>query len=288
MRRAEAVLGVFTICLPPEAAPLTAGQRELIASFAAQIALLVEREQLHAAAEREKLLAESDRLHRTLLDSVSHELKTPLAVLRAAAENLGKAPAGPASALADEILTATHRLDWLVANLLSQTRLESGSLTPQMDWCDARDLFGAARRSVGPVLGDRVVKTVIADDMPLFMADAPLMENILANLLLNVALHTPPGGQLVLAAGVEAGGGRIFVSVADQGPGIPPELRPTLFQKFRRGRTARAGGLGLGLSIVRGFTLAQGGEVRAEDNPGGGARFTIFLPASLQETVPQE
>jgi two-component system sensor histidine kinase KdpD len=113
------------------------------------------------------------------------------------------------------------------------------------------------------------------------------MEHVLANLLLNATLHTPPGTPLLISAGVEPAG-RLFIAVADEGPGLPPELRQTLFQKFQRGNAARAGGLGLGLSIVRGFMEAQGGEVVADDNPGGGARFTLFLPVALHETVPQE
>ena len=288
LRRAGVGLGVFVVCLPPGVTQVTASQHDLIEGFAAQIALLVEREQLRAAAEREKLLAESDRLHRTLFDSVSHELKTPLAVLRAAAENLARSRSADVPALAAEIATATHRLDRLVANLLSQTRLESGSLKPQLDWCDTRDLVGAVRRNLGPALAAHPVRTRLPEDLPLFMADAPLMEHVLANILLNATLHTPPGTPLLISGGVDPAGGRIFIAVADEGPGIPPELRQNLFQKFQRGNAARAGGLGLGLSIVRGFMQAQGGEVVADDNPGGGARFTLYLPVALHETVPHE
>jgi two-component system sensor histidine kinase KdpD len=288
MLRAGVCLGVFVVCLPPDATLTTAEQRELLEGFAAQIALLVEREQLRAASEREKLLAESDRLHRTLLDSVSHELRTPLAVLRAAAENLGRDNEARRDSLVTEIRTATSRLDRLVANLLNQTRLEAGAIKPQLDWCDVRDLVGAARRGLGEALAGRACRTEIPGDMPLFMADAPLMEHVLANLLLNGALHTPAGSPLTVTAGLEEDGRRIFIAVADGGPGIPAEMRGNVFQKFRRGNEARAGGLGLGLSIVRGFMLAQGGEVVADDNPGGGARFTVYLPHTLHGTVPIE
>ena len=187
--------------------------------FTAQIALLVEREQLSAIHEREKLLAESDRLHRTLLDSVSHELKTPLAVLRSAGERLDAGDAEKRQSLTLEIRTATRRLDHLVANLLNQSRLESGGLKPQLDWCEIRGLIGAARRAVGDALNGRSIKIEIAEDLPLFMADAVLMEHVLANLLLNAALHTPAGSPIRISAGLDREHARVFIAVADSGPG---------------------------------------------------------------------
>ncbi len=290
MLRAGQMLGVFALRLPAEVAALSPVQRDLMEGFAVQLALLLEREQLRAAGEREKFFAESDRLHRTLLDSVSHELKTPLAVLRSAGDKLDTEDARKRTALTGEIRTATNRLDHLVANLLNQTRLESGGVRPQLDWCDVRDFINAARRAVGDAMTGRVLKTEIPDDLPLCMADAPLMEQVIANLLLNAVLHTPAGSPIQVSAGVDhaAGAGRIFIRISDRGAGIPAELRENLFQKFNRGRTARAGGLGLGLSIVRGFMLAQGGEVTAGDNPGGGASFTVYLRHLAHGNVPND
>jgi len=115
------------------------------------------------------------------------------------------------------------------------------------------------------------------------------MEQVIANLLLNAALHTPAGSPIRVSAGLEDPlKCRIFLRVADRGPGLPLELRENLFQKFRRGRAARAGGLGLGLSIVRGFMLAQGGEVVAGDNPEGGACFSVYLPHAPHGNVPND
>ena len=289
MRRAHHILGIFSVRLPAEIVELTPVHRDFLEGFAAQIALLVEREQLRAASEREKFFAESDRLHRTLLDSVSHELKTPLAVLRSAGEKLDTDDARKRAGLTAEIRTATRRLDHLVANLLNQTRLEAGGLKPQLDWCDARDLVNAGRRAVGDALAGRPFQLEIPADLPLFMADAPLMEQVIANLLLNAALHTPAGSPIRVSAGLEDPlKCRIFLRVADRGPGLPLELRENLFQKLRRGRAARAGGLGLGLSIVRGFMLAQGGEVVAGDNPEGGACFSVYLPHAPHGNVPND
>jgi K+-sensing histidine kinase KdpD len=237
--------------------------------------------------EHEKLYAASE-LHRTLLDSVSHELKTPLAVLRSAAEQLDTEDAGKRASLRAEILTATSRLDHLVANLLNQTKLESGALKPQLDWCDARDIINAARKAVGETLEGRPFKTEVPANMPLFMADPAMMEQALSNLLINAVRHTPAGTSILVKAGVELRSEWVFISVADRGPGLPPEMRESIFQKFRRGNAAHAGGLGLGLSIVRGFAVAQGGAVLARANPGGGACFTIYLPYGPHGGVPNE
>ena len=128
----------------------------------------------------------------------------------------------------------------------------------------------------------------IPKDLPLFRADAALMEQVIANLLLNSALHTPPGTEIFLAAGVDRAKSRIFFTVADRGPGLPAAMRERLFQKFQRGDAAKAGGLGLGLSIIRGFVTAQGGDVVAGENPGGGAVLTVYLPYRAHGDVPAE
>jgi two-component system sensor histidine kinase KdpD len=285
--REDAAVGVLVIRMPPEAR-LSMAQRDLAESFADQLAQTVEREQLRAAGEREKLLAESDKLHRTLLDGVSHELKTPLAVLSAAVENLASADEATRSKLAEEIRTATRRLNRLVNNLLDQTRLESGALRPRLDWCDGHDLVNAAVEGVSELLQGHPFEIDIPKDLPLFRADAALMEQVIANLLLNSALHTPPGTDIFLAAGVDSARSRIYFTVADRGPGLPPALRERMFQKFQRGDAAKAGGLGLGLSIIRGFVTAQGGDVVAGENPGGGAVLTVYLPYEPHGTVPAE
>ncbi|MFA6287202.1 MAG: sensor histidine kinase KdpD [Opitutaceae bacterium] len=277
--------GVLVVRVPPES-HLTLAQRELAESFATQLALVLEREQLRAVSEREKLLAESDKLHRALLDGVSHELKTPLAVLGAAAETFATADAPTRENLAGEIRTATRRLNRLVTNLLDQTRLESGVLKPRLDWCDAHDLVNAALDGIREALSAHPLETAVPADMPLFRADAALMEQVIANLLLNASLHTPSGTPIFLAAGVDTTRAQVFFTVADRGPGLPSAMRERLFQKFQRGDAARAGGLGLGLSIIRGFVSAQGGEVVAGENPGGGAVFTVYLPFAPHGTVP--
>jgi len=286
--REEKPLGVFVICMG-ERRQLSLPQRELAASFASQLALVVERETLRAAGEREQRLAESDKLHRALLDSVSHELRTPLAVITGAVENLdGLADEAMREELLHEARTACRRLNRLVGNLLDQTRLESGALRPKLDWCDAHDLVNAAIEGVRESLLEHPLEVSVPVDMPIFRADFALMEQVISNLLLNAALHTPAGTQIFLAAGLETAGARIFFTVADRGPGLPLAMKERLFSKFQRGDAAKAGGLGLGLSIIRGFVTAQGGSVVAGENPGGGAAFSVYLPYAAHGKVPNE
>ena len=285
--REDKAVGVLGIVVPPERT-LTLAQRDLLEAFARQLALNVEGEHLREAGEREKLLAESDKLHRVLLDSVSHELRTPLAVITGSLENLPGAAPGLQAALIAEGRSAARRLNRLVGNLLDQTRLESGALKPRLDWCDARDLINSAREGVGDALAGHPLEIVVSDDMPPIRADFALTEQALANLLLNAALHTPAATAIFLTAGIERGGTRAFFTVADRGPGFPPAMSERLFKKFERGDAARAGGLGLGLSIVRGFVAAQRGEVVVGTNPGGGAVFTIYLPHTAPQTPPAE
>ncbi len=285
--REDHAVGVLSVAVTREAA-LTLAQRDLLEAFARQLALSIEREHLRAAGEREKLLAESEKLHRVLLDSVSHELRTPLAVITGSLENLADASSELRADLIEESRGAARRLNRLVGNLLDQTRLESGALRPQLDWCDARDLVNAALAGVRDELSGHPLEVAIPEDLPPLRADFALTEQALANLLLNAARHTPAGTAVFLTAGLEHEGRRAFFTVADRGPGFPLAMRERLFKKFERGDAAKAGGLGLGLSLVRGFITAQGGSVMVGENPGGGAVFTIYLPHVTPQTPPAE
>jgi two-component system sensor histidine kinase KdpD len=274
--RDNKTIGVLGIKAPNST--LTPAQQNLLEAFAQQLAMIIEREYLRAASEREKLLAESEKLHRTLLDSVSHELRTPLAIINASTDSLAGADSNLRGQLVNEIRTAVHRLNRLVGNLLDQTRLESGTLKPRLDWCDAGDIVNAAVESTRDALAGHPLAIAVPEDMPPVRADFALTEHVLANLLLNAANHTPPATPVLLTAGIEPGGQRMFFTVADRGPGFSPAMRGRLFKKFIQDDAASTAGLGLGLSIVRGFVVAQGGEVVASENPGGGALITVYLP----------
>lgn len=252
----------------------------IVALVGSQLAML------RTANHRAELLAQSERMHQTLLDNVAHELKTPIAVFRSAVDQLSAADPVKRAGLITEIRVGVNRLDGLVANLLNQTRLESGMLKPQLDWCEARDLVLAARRAVGSRLEGHPLSIEIPPDFPLLLADAALMEQAIANLLLNAAVHAPALGRIWITAGIRHQPETLFLTVADEGPGIDPGLQDKLFDKFSRGTTASSGGLGLGLSIVHGFMLAQGGRVAAEARAEGGSRFILSLPRVHPEAVP--
>jgi two-component system sensor histidine kinase KdpD len=284
--RDHKTIGVLGVKVRPDVT-LTLAQQNLLEAFARQLALSVEREHLRAASEREKLLAESEKLHRALFDSVSHELRTPLAIINASADSLSGADPKLSGQLVNEIRTAVRRLNRLVGNLLNQSRLESGTLKPRLDWCDAGDIVNAAVESTRDALAGHPLAVAVPEDMPPVRADFALAEYVLVNLLLNAANHTPAATPVFLTAGLEPGGRRMFFTVADRGPGFSPAMRGRLFKKFIQDDTTRTAGLGLGLSIVRGFVVAQGGEVVAGENPGGGAMITVYLPHPPPKAVTQ-
>jgi two-component system sensor histidine kinase KdpD len=267
---------------PPAGAALSVSQRDLLASFAAQIALALDRERLRATEATALLSQESEKLHRTLLDGVSHELKTPLAVIASAAENIGDGP------LVAEIRTAVQRLQRLVNNLLDMTRLETGALRLRRDWCDPADLINAAREMTADALRGRTVRLELPASLPLVRADAGLIQQALANLIHNACVHTPPAAAVTLSAGTDEAASQLWIAVADDGPGFRAGPLDRLFDKFYRGDPGRAGGLGLGLSIARGFVEAHAGRIQADQPPGGGARFTVFLPLERPASVPPE
>lgn len=276
----RAVLGVLVVELPERA--LTLAQRDLLEAFVRQASLVLDRVALRAAAEQSKLLAESERLSNALLNSISHELRTPLAAITSATGALTNNGARDefSNRMITEIQEATARLNRLVGNLLDVTRLESGRVQAKLDWCDVTDLIQATVRALQRELAARNVKVDIAGRLPLVKLDFVLMQQALSNLLLNAAVHTPPGTPIVVEA--RTGNDGVVVTVSDSGPGVTPELLPRVFDKFVRAPGAPAGGSGLGLAIVKGFVEANGGHITAENKPGGGALFTVRLPLPEQ------
>jgi two-component system sensor histidine kinase KdpD len=282
----RAVLGVLSLSLPDRT--LTLAQRDLLEAYARQAALVLDRVALRAAAEQSKLVAESERLSNALLNSISHELRTPLAAISSVASGLRAAGSlSPAQkSLIEELSEAAGRLNRVVQNLLDLSRLESGHLRPNLDWHDLRDVIQAALQNLGRALEQHKVKIEIPPDLPPVKLDAALTEQMLVNLLGNAGLHTPVG--TVIDLRIRSEPGQLVLEVADNGPGLPADDPMRLFDRFQRGPNAAAGGTGLGLSLVKGFTEAQGGTVRAENRPGGGALFTVKLPLTIMPPVPEE
>jgi two-component system sensor histidine kinase KdpD len=269
--------GILAVSFPDQR--LTLAQRDLLETFARQAALVLDRVELRTAAEQARLLAESEKFSRTLLNSISHELRTPLAASTSAASAL--AAAGTATpeqqrALIGEIQEANARLNRVVGNLLDVARLESGQVRPRLDWHDARDLVQTTLRELQRELAAHPVKLDLPTAPLLVRLDFSLAQHALANLLLNAANHTPANTQIEVSA--RLANDQLALSVADRGPGIPPEWLPRIFDKFFRAPTAPTGGSGLGLTIVKGFVEAHGGTIAATNRPGGGVMFTLNFP----------
>jgi len=280
----HSVVGVLSVQVPEKTLPLA--RRDLLEAYARQAALVLDRVALRAAGEQSKLVAESERLSNALLNSISHELRTPLAAITSATGALAESQpkdGGMDRKMVAEIQEAATRLNRLVGNLLDVTRLDSGHVRPRLDWCDVGDLVQTTVHSLERELAGREVKVELAEKIPLARLDYTLMQQALSNLLLNAVVHTPPGSPVLVQARHE--NSQLILSVADNGPGLPPESLPRIFDKFFRAPAAPAGGSGLGLAIVKGFVEAHGGQISAANRPGGGAVFTIRVP---QTAAPPE
>lgn len=256
-------------------------ERELLEAIVGQVAAIVERYRLLQQAGRARLVEESEKLYNVIFDSVSHELKTPLAVIAAAAENLKKNQTGSGSGggLVDEIQAASVRLRRTIENLLGMSRIASGRLKLELNWCEIAELVMAAREQVADVLGRHKVRGTLGPELPLVKLDFGLMVHALSNLLTNAALYSPPESEIKISAHMD--GTMLVLRISDEGGGLPAEDPQRVFEKFYRGSNAKPGGSGLGLAIVRALVRAHGGEVEAANNPDRGARFTIRLPVSI-------
>jgi two-component system, OmpR family, sensor histidine kinase KdpD len=237
----------------------------------------------HLAAQVQ-LAKNSERLRKTLLDCVSHELKTPLAAIGAASQELLHLTSNAQDAemlrqLAGEIRDGSHRLHRVVNNLLDMNRLESGVIQPNYEWCDVRDLLQSAIETERESMNGQEIRLDVPENIPLALVDHTLIEQAVAKLLANAASHAQSRSAIELDA--ECRDEHLIVSVSDRGAGFPPGSAERLFEKFFRGDGRKTGGLGLGLSIARGFVEAHGGKLTAENRDGGGARFTIHLPVRV-------
>ena len=257
-------------------------QLHQIETFASQMALALERARLAEEAERAQVHAETERLRNSLLSSVSHDLRTPLASITGAASTLLENEARLDAATRRDLLEALHeeadRLNRLVQNLLEMTRLEAGALQPRTDWHSVEEVVGAALGRFGKSLTERSVTTRIPADLPLVPMDDVLIEQVLINLLDNALKYTPAGSPIEVTA--EDIGGAVLIEVADRGPGLPPGEEGRIFEKFHRtepGPSVR--GAGLGLAICRGIVRAHGGRIWAENRSGGGVAFRFTIPA---------
>lgn len=273
---ASKAMGVLVI-LPPSSVTLDRGERELLEAFAVLIATILERDRLQQDLKRAEIVKASERLQRALLQSVSHELKTPLSAVQAGIEALGREIGGPHSQTAlTESQQALRRLRRVINNLLDMTRVESGVIHPALDWCDVGELIEAAVDLAADGIGANPIVLDGDRGLPLVRVDQALLEQCLCNLLLNAAAHSAPGAKITIRA--RCADQQLMLSVLDEGSGISETDLPRIFGAFQRGATATPGGTGLGLAIVEGFVQAHGGRVTASNRASGGAELTITIP----------
>jgi two-component system, OmpR family, sensor histidine kinase KdpD len=273
-------LGVIAI---QQANVFTQGEEQFWEAFISQISGKFEREYLRNIAKQAYLLNESDKLYKTLFNSISHELRIPVATIMGASDSLLtlQHPEEIRRELSHEIFKASKRLNRLIENLLNMSRLESGRISPRLDWYDIHDLINKVTENLQDELKPFHLHVVIPDNMPFVKIDFGLMEQVLYNLIYNATQYASNSMSLRVKAFYE--NGITTLQVMDRGPGFPKKEISFIFNKFYRLEGSQAGGTGLGLSIVKGFVEALKGTVTVENRKNGGAIFTIKIPTETPE-----
>jgi two-component system sensor histidine kinase KdpD len=259
--------------------PLGPDRERVLESFAGVVALSLERAQLAEEGLRRRALEETDRLRTILVQSVSHDLRTPLTAIKATASALRQSDPGPQERdmMLGDVEEEADRLEHLVSNLLDLSRIEAGTLTPDLERVPVDELVYGSIEAATLGGDDGRVDADVSEDLPPLEIDETLMRQVLVNLLRNAVRFDREGRILVDA---RTAGGFIELRVVDHGPGIPEAERHRLFEPYYRLRPGvRGEGTGLGLVISRGFVEANGGTIRVEPTPGGGATFVVALPS---------
>lgn len=272
----DRAVGVLSL-RPRLGTALDQDRRAALEPFVRQAAFAVERIQLAHDAEQASLAAKTEELRSSLLSAVSHDLRTPLAVITGAATTLRDEPSLDAVTgreLLGSIVLEAERLERLVGSLLDMTRLE-GAVEVKREWVPLEELAVSALSRTTALLGERPVAIDFAE-MPLASVDAVLIEQLLVNLLENAAKYTEAGSPIDIVG--SASGAELRIEVRDRGPGIPANQVERIFDKFVRGERERAWGVGLGLAICRAIAVAHGGSITAANRDGGGTIFAVTLP----------
>lgn len=279
LRTPRRTVGVIGICTR-QTTRLSFDQAALLETFINQVSLVIEREILDEAAEQAAMLRESERLYSTLFNSISHELRTPIAAVMGAVSSLQdrQTVADPVlrDQLTGDIHSAAERLNGLVENLLDMSRLESGRLVLKQDWCDIGDLIGVVVKRLEARFAQHPLKVEVRPDVPLLQIDFVLLEQALVNVVENACAYTPAGAPIRIDA--ERADDAILIRITDHGAGIPQDALNRVFDKFYRAPGTATGGTGLGLSISKGLIEAHDGRLSVHNMPEGGAQFTIWLP----------
>lgn len=285
-------LGAIWLLRDRELGDPDAGEARVLAAAADQIGGSLERERLGREATTAEVARRSDVLKSALLDSVSHDLRTPLATIRAAAGTLMDPdiewPPERRREMARSIDREAEWLNRLVTNLLDMSRIEAGELRPNLIVMTVEEVLNESVRRAGAVLGDRRLEVDVPPELPPILADEVLIGQVLANTLDNAAKYAGPGAPVRVSAR-ETDDRLVRITIEDGGPGVPPEFIPRLFEKFyrvpRKGEGSRRG-TGIGLAVVRGIVEAMGGRVEARRSDLGGLAIDIDLPVAAPDGAP--
>lgn len=274
--------GDVLVALTPRHQPDDAGDRATLAALAAGLATAFDRARLEEEAEAARVAAAVGEGRAAFLSAVTHDLRTPLASIRAATSTLRDAGGALDAAARDDLLATAgseaQRLERLVTKVLELTRIRSGALSPERQPWGVEELAQIAVRSLRPLLDGHTVDLQVEADDDVAAVDPAMMQHVFQNLLENALRHSPPGAPVEVR--VTRSARDIEVRVVDHGPGVPMGERERVFTAFERGASAHGPGSGLGLAIVRGFVTAHDGRVWYEETPAGGATFAFSLPAA--------
>ncbi len=291
LKAGDRQVGVLRVERDPAAPPLTDEQRRFLDVAAQLLGLALERNRLQSEAAEAAALRRADELKEALLNAVTHDLRTPLALIKASAGNLSQKDVAwsddERSLFAATIEHNVDRLDGIVNNLLDLSRVDAGMLGAERHYYPVAGLVDDVLARLHLLLTDHPVSVEIPDDLPLVKVDAAAIDRVLSNLIENAARHTPPGTPIALTARQEDD--TVVVAVSDRGPGIPAAELPRVFERFYQGRPRRHGrrqGLGLGLAVARALVEAHGGRIWIESREGGGVTCSFSLPLGLREPAP--
>jgi two-component system sensor histidine kinase KdpD len=280
-------VGVLGI-LSPTLTMFDQEQIHILESFANQIAMAIERTLLAEEAQQAFLKAETEALRSTLLSSVSHDLRTPLAAITGSSTALLQEDITldkqSRQELVQTIFEEAEHLNQIIRNVLDMTRLEAKAISVQKEWQSLEEIVGVVLNRLADKLNGRQVTTSIPTNIPLVPFDPLLIEQVLMNLLDNAIKYTPEGTPFELSAEVK--GDDVLIEFADRGPGIQPGDEERIFEKFVR-RATVGGGIGLGLTICRAIVNAHGGRIWAENRPGGGSIFRFTIPIVGKPPLPE-
>ena len=284
---ASGSFGTLVAHAGPERWPPSDSELALARAVAGQIAAALELAELDEEVGRTRVKADAHATRAALFSSVTHDLRTPLASIKASVTSLLDRDARyddeQRAELLQMILDETDRLNRLVGNILDLARMRAGALVPAPVPVDVEDVVGSVLARMRAALGGRPVRTLFRADLPAVAVDPTQIDQVVTNVLENALRFSPPGGSIVISA--SRWESSVELRIADEGPGIPPEEREQVFQEFYRlDRGAGRGGTGLGLAISRAIVEAHGGRIWAEGAPGGGTAIVMRLPAVVERS----